>query len=88
MCRAHGGGRLVPCAHLIEEGIKIEYPYHFGLPLSNSDFVTIWLEFDLLIRTIVPDTFNIYSTSTLVKYYNQNLFVDFHPKKIFIKLFI
>ena len=31
----------------IEKGIRIEYPYNFGLPLGNSAFVTIWLEFDL-----------------------------------------
>ena len=37
----------------IEKGIRIEYPYNFGLPLGNSAFVTIWLEFDLLVRTIV-----------------------------------
>mgnify|MGYP007015416369 CR=1 FL=1 len=36
-----------------EKGIRIESPYNFGLPLGNSDFVIIWLEFDLLVRTIV-----------------------------------
>ena len=34
---------------IIEKGIRIKYPYNFG----NSDFGTIWLEFDLLVRTIV-----------------------------------
>ena len=37
----------------IEKGIRIEYSYNFGLPLGNSAFVRIWLEFDLLVRTIV-----------------------------------
>ena len=37
----------------IEKGIRIEYPYNYGLPHGNSAFVTIWLEFDLLVRTIV-----------------------------------
>ena len=41
------------CVRSIEKGIRIEYPYNFGLPLGNSAFVTIWLEFDLLVRTIV-----------------------------------
>ena len=36
----------------IEKGIRIEYPYNFGLPLGKSAFVTIWLEIDLLVRTI------------------------------------
>ena len=38
---------------LIEKVIRIYYPYDFRLALDNSDFVTIWLEFDLLVRTIV-----------------------------------
>ena len=42
----------------IEKGINIEYPYNFELPLGNSDFVTIWLEFDLLVRTIVQSRWN------------------------------
>ena len=37
----------------IEKGIRIEYPHIFGLPLGNSDFVAIWLEFNLLVRTVV-----------------------------------
>ena len=37
----------------VEKGISIEYPYNFGLPLGNSAFVMVWLEFDLLVRTIV-----------------------------------
>ena len=37
----------------IEKGIRIEYPYNFGLPLGNSAFVTIWLDFYLMVRTIV-----------------------------------
>ena len=38
---------------LIEKGIGIENPYTFELPFGNSDFVTIWVEFDLLVRIIV-----------------------------------
>ena len=38
---------------LIEKVIRIYYPYDFRLALDNSDFVTIWLEFDPLSRTIV-----------------------------------
>ena len=41
------------CIITIEKGIRIQYPYHFELPLGNSAFVTIWLEFVLLVRTIV-----------------------------------
>ena len=41
------------CVYPIEKGIRIEYPYNFGLPLGNSTFVTIWLEFDLFVCTIV-----------------------------------
>ena len=26
----------------IEKGMRIEYPYNFGLPLGNSAFVSIW----------------------------------------------
>ena len=37
----------------IEKGIIIEYQYNFGLPLGNSNFVPIWLESDLLVRTVV-----------------------------------
>ena len=33
----------------IEKEIRIEFPYNFG----NSDFVAIWLEFDLLVRTVL-----------------------------------
>ena len=44
---------VVKCVWIIGKGIRIEYPYNFGLPLGNSAFVTIWLEFDLLVRTIV-----------------------------------
>ena len=40
-------------ASTIEKGIRIEYQYNFGLLLGNSAFVTICLEFDLLVRTIV-----------------------------------
>ena len=42
----------------IEKGILIEYPYILGFTLGNSDFVTIWLEFDLLVRTIVQSKWN------------------------------
>ena len=37
----------------LEKGIRIDYPYNFGLPLGNLAFVMIWIEFDLLVRTIV-----------------------------------
>ena len=37
----------------LEKGIRIEYPYNFGFLLGNSGFVTIWREFDLLVRIIV-----------------------------------
>ena len=40
-------------ANIIEKGIRIEYPYNYGLPHGNSAFVTIWLDFDLLVRKIV-----------------------------------
>ena len=43
---------------IIEKGISIEYPYNFGLPLGNSAFVMVWLEFDLFVRTIVQDKGN------------------------------
>ena len=36
-------------AQHIGTGKRIEYLYHF----DNSDFITIWLEFDLLVHTIV-----------------------------------
>ena len=42
----------------IEKGISIEYPYNFGLPLDNSAFVIVLLEFDLLVRTIVQSKWN------------------------------
>ena len=38
---------------MLQNMIRKEYLYNFGLPLGNSDFVIIWLEFDLLFRTIV-----------------------------------
>ena len=38
----------------MEKGIRIEYPYDFGLILGNLDFVTILLKFDLLASTILP----------------------------------
>ena len=37
----------------MKKRIRIEYPYDFGLSFGNSDFVTIWLEFDLLVHTII-----------------------------------
>ena len=40
------------CA-VLEKRIRIEKLNNFELLLGNSDFVTIWLEFDLLVRTIV-----------------------------------
>ena len=46
------------CPVAIEKGIRIEYPYNFRMPLGDSDFVTIWLEFDLLVRTIVQSKWN------------------------------
>ena len=48
----------VECDQCIEKGISIEYPYNFGLPLGNSAFVRVWLEFDLLVRTIVQSNGN------------------------------
>ena len=43
---------------VIEKGRSIEYPYNFGLPLGNSAFVIVWLEFDILVRTIVQSKGN------------------------------
>ena len=54
------------------------YPY-----IGSSDFVLIWLEFELLVRTIVQnkgfnDNASIHSISTFVEHYNQTTFSIFN----------
>ena len=63
----------------IEKGIRIKYPYNFGFPFSNSDFVTIWLKFYLWSVQLykaegLGDNAGINSTSTFVEYYHQTIF--------------
>ena len=77
--------QMVQC---LEKGIRIGYLYHFGLPFANSAFVMIWLEFDLLVLTIVQSKWYnaimpIYILLRLWWSINQNLFVDFSQKNYF-----
>ena len=58
----------------IDKEIIIEYPYNFGLPLGISAFVTIWLEFDLLVRTIVQSKW----------YKNRNINTSIGISKVFL----
>ena len=44
---------FVSVASIKKGKIKIKYQYNFGLPHGNSAFVTLWLEFDLLVFTFV-----------------------------------